>query len=1505
MARYGSDKKCTFCNKPLKPGSSVAISHIATTHDVIEKFIKPHLWVKRAGPKGKAAAAFPPSSVYQAPTVPSSFGASDKTTKDAALEEEKEAASTNNSFLEPVKTSESLVLESQTSETEGLQDVANDTTDTFTSPAPKPSTPDGKQSKGIETSSKAEKNVENPILSLENAATKINVNQPRKPGRPPKLKAQFMQTKDIPKSAANTGKNSRSVSPVELQKRSEKPVYKLKRSTTPVDKKKRSATPVDKLKRLATPGDKSKQSAMPVEKLRLSATPVEKIKRSATPVDKMRRSATPVETIKRSATPEEKIKRSATPVEKVKRSATPVEKGKRLAKPTEKFKRFVLAQKLKRASTEKSKQCDADNPKKAAKPVSSEDTEPAVDEDVDQEQLKCSLCRTVFSTRGNLRKHYSLSHFKTRILKHIGKIGPKNKCPECKKEFKLGSLLIMHMGAAHKLVDKLLEREQAIARKPLLKCFSCAYTTKFRLLLYSHYACVHYKKEILDLAITGNEETPSQSCPFCNYVSTKTNLIKHLGVVHNVVDRFLPKAYQVKPGRRARINNQHDKEGDANDVKNTSKSNKGVVLLKAKVEIARLHLKNDQQDLILPSASTTISLEAKPKSYHCFCCSYVCVANRSKLYEHYSVVHYKDEILQLIGKSRKCFKCEKPFHKEMRHNIIHVGITHSLVERFLPEQYHVAKKRPDFLSPSPKKDQESPDDRETADVPPDTSKRLENHLQCSQCSFYAYSRVQLYKHYVLVHYSDQLSKDPAVTDTVCRFCSKKFGSDILATIVHLGVTHGYIEKFLPPEDLIPGTRKKGKMLQYNACEVYIDKDDGEAEDDLEAEDSAEVTEETDNITTPIGEQDSLTASDEELDNRTTYSKEHDTVRKADSKAFQDADNPTKTVQEPDILLPSIKQEINMEDLECVAFSVDVSTDSAGYSVENSQFKDAIEIKEEFSSSDDSQDVKVTIENLLFDIKSSETEGKSQPCMPETGDLEDIIGDGDSLVCASVETENVEDTNSNLDSALPEKADSELSNGDDGLMQESEVSPLPVAKNVQNTSSGLAGTLPKENDLENNSGGLVDSLPVMKDDITSDLASAMPVTEDVETTSRDLASSLPVSEEVDNMSDSLASIVDVENTNFGLGASLPSTQDVENTKVGVVSSLQGTKDVENAKIGLVSSLPVANNSIGLVNTQEGLENRGDENPFPKNTERDSSESNQIGCDDLEESLAEPMEKAGDIGCINTAITSQNLQKSPLANTATTSDIYATNMKKNLMKILNEVDSDSEDESIDDNVEGGADKEEDLIDEKNEEDNKITDIQCPPHLSNQPRMREDPVANENVWENEGDLGEEETLESIQSFINKSGTKDETIESTQSFSIESNEFIDETTDLAISLDRPHGSQQRQRQTPPQKMEENLLEHEQKSELQQLQESQQIQHKVQDLHVNNQQKQAQPLDQESQPQLRQSCPDPSRLQKPLEPHPPTRPTPSKINPKTDIREICFAEISEEESESDFSDSD
>ena len=75
---------------------------------------------------------------------------------------------------------------------------------------------------------------------------------------------------------------------------------------------------------------------------------------------------------------------------------------------------------------------------------------------------------------------------------------------------------------------------------------------------------------------------------------------------------------------------------------------------------------------------------------------------RFKLYQHYSNIHYKRELIQLIAGKKQCPYCNRQF-KETNYAVVHVGCVHNRLEDFLPERFHIkksSKKKPKLASSS-------------------------------------------------------------------------------------------------------------------------------------------------------------------------------------------------------------------------------------------------------------------------------------------------------------------------------------------------------------------------------------------------------------------------------------------------------------------------------------------------------------------------------------------------------------------------------------------------------------------------------------------------------------------------------------------------------------------------------------------------------------------------------------------------------------------------------------
>ena len=195
-----------------------------------------------------------------------------------------------------------------------------------------------------------------------------------------------------------------------------------------------------------------------------------------------------------------------------------------------------------------------------------------IDGSISKKRHSCVLCDVSFDHSGNLRKHYCVIHFKVQISREIGSnMLSKLQCPKCKKkDFQNKNSLLSHFGTMHKIVDAFIKKAKKLQSKPFINCFKCDFQAKTRMKLDIHYSLKHFRDQI-DEVING-----SRCCPICEteFPKKKTDLITHVGLVHDIVDQFLPKEHQlVKFAKSLKIDSSFDVLHTSSSLKTEDKTN--------------------------------------------------------------------------------------------------------------------------------------------------------------------------------------------------------------------------------------------------------------------------------------------------------------------------------------------------------------------------------------------------------------------------------------------------------------------------------------------------------------------------------------------------------------------------------------------------------------------------------------------------------------------------------------------------------------------------------------------------------------------------------------------------------------------------------------------------------------------------------------------------------------------------------------------------------------------
>ena len=305
---------------------------------------------------------------------------------------------------------------------------------------------------------------------------------------------------------------------------------------------------------------------------------------------------------------------------------------------------------------------------------------------------RCNFCGVYTKDHYDMLRHCSKVHFKDYLSQFVNE---KLQCTFCQFspiKFDLSGLL-GHIGAKHKRqeIEKLilegrssssthiepLQREdkrkniQATSKaqnkcespaSAYLQCGHCGQQFAKRSLLYGHYSKVHYRKELTTFL-----SRDSKLCQFCNILIRKTSdMVAHLGCVHNKLDKFLPNRMKIplslkikKPLSSKNVQIENKTGENLTKSKNRSAYHEKVTRVLAGGHVCQL----------------------------CEDCRHF--ETREDLYRHYAGLHYRGRLEERVRGQETCHLCGDS--RRRRNMVLHLGVDHSMVEDFLPEEYHLKK----------------------------------------------------------------------------------------------------------------------------------------------------------------------------------------------------------------------------------------------------------------------------------------------------------------------------------------------------------------------------------------------------------------------------------------------------------------------------------------------------------------------------------------------------------------------------------------------------------------------------------------------------------------------------------------------------------------------------------------------------------------------------------------------------------------------------------------------
>ena len=306
---------------------------------------------------------------------------------------------------------------------------------------------------------------------------------------------------------------------------------------------------------------------------------------------------------------------------------------------------------------------------------------------VSSSSRQCTLCPKVARDRADLLAHYSLVHFRAELAALLGGGPGLVQCPECGARLRDNYYLVRHYGVSHKRVLQFLTPEQLdranaglnnstspskskvgtkIAAAPITdqsfstksdsRKWACHFCHKppfpSKTSLHYHLAGVHFREHIQAII------RDTDACPECPKSFSKSlDLVRHVGAVHRYLDRFLPdflldtpQDYNEDANKEAALTKpvttfkkkavESDKSDDEEESDNDW-SPSGDMVKKIKLDHKKKYFSYKKFVKIETSSSAAQNVLT---CHICFMSNGRVFACRSKLYEHYSEVHYRDEI---------------------------------------------------------------------------------------------------------------------------------------------------------------------------------------------------------------------------------------------------------------------------------------------------------------------------------------------------------------------------------------------------------------------------------------------------------------------------------------------------------------------------------------------------------------------------------------------------------------------------------------------------------------------------------------------------------------------------------------------------------------------------------------------------------------------------------------------------------------------------------------------
>ena len=284
--------------------------------------------------------------------------------------------------------------------------------------------------------------------------------------------------------------------------------------------------------------------------------------------------------------------------------------------------------------------------------------------------------------------------------------------------------------------------------------------------------------------ISGSEDRKFVTCSVCNVKLLRKSYRRHF--VNQHVSKQVKKCpycqkFFTSSNLRRHMRTSHNSSSESNNKREVGQK---VCVNVEQIKINKLKIKpedpvkeRERLTLVKGAGISYKVLDSTNSNNDCKICHQSFGFNKYSLLRHYSVAHFKDEMLKyVVGDSLKCKFCGL-LCADLDLLVGHIGSNHHKIEEYL---------------------RDDGEDTESMKCTKSSSTESPDNLECGHCQQKFRFRSSLYQHYSRTHFEMEMRTFIDKESDICKFCGILIRKPI-QMIAHIGSVHDKVEDFLPDQ----------------------------------------------------------------------------------------------------------------------------------------------------------------------------------------------------------------------------------------------------------------------------------------------------------------------------------------------------------------------------------------------------------------------------------------------------------------------------------------------------------------------------------------------------------------------------------------------------------------------------------------------------------------------------------------------------------------------------------